>query len=69
MGVAVDKTGGDHVAFCVYHVVRRGADAPDGGNSAVLDPDVAAITRAAGAIDDHSVLNHQIKAHRNVSLF
>ena len=67
VGVSVDEARCDHVALGIHDFIRRRVDAADPGNLAVLHANIGAVTRAAGTIDYHAVLNDQIVTHSFVS--
>ena len=63
MGVAVNETGRDDMAFRVDELFCRGRDPPDTGDLAVLDADVGAVARSSGAVNNHAVLDDEIVCH------
>ena len=69
MGVQVDKAGRDDQPAGVDHLGPLvGLDPPDAGDPSVFDPDIAAKARRPGAVNDHSVFNHQIEfRHKLIS--
>ncbi len=64
MGVAVDEAGRHHMALGVDYLIRGLAvKLADGGDSAVADGDIGAVTRRAGAVDHGAALDDEIVSH------
>ena len=63
MGVAVDETGGDHVAFGVDILGPSLPDAPDGGDAAVAHAYIGPIAGHTGPVDHRAVADHHVVAH------
>jgi hypothetical protein len=68
MSVSIDKAGGDNMAFGVDHVIGSLVDSTDFRDLTVFDAHIAAIPRAAGTVDNHSVLDNDIVSHVVYSL-
>src|SRR5262249_42630526 len=64
MAMVVDKARRDDAARSVDRARRRTGQFADLDDLAVLDRDIAAIGRAAGAVDDAAVLDQQVIGHR-----
>ena len=60
MGVDVDKTGGDQLAFCVDFLSPAAADRPHGGDPVALDRYVCLAQRRAGSIGQRAAANDEI---------
>ena len=63
MGVGVDEAGRDHVALGVDLFPGRAGQLADVGDAPVDDADIGLITGQAGAVDDGSVADQEIKGH------
>ena len=63
VGVAVDEARRHHVTLGIERLLGGRGDAADLGDLSVLDADVAAITRQAGTVDDHAVLDDEVECH------
>src|SRR5713101_6546946 len=62
MSVQIDEAWRDDRAARIDHPRRfMRPDPPNPRNPAILDPDIAAKTRCAGAIDHHAVFNDDIE--------
>src|SRR5206468_9752905 len=61
--VAIDEARRDDQAVGVDGAPGHRSDASDLDDAAVVDPDVAAITWGARAVDDRAVANQKIKTH------
>ena len=63
MGVAVDESWGDHLAFGINNLVRIAVDAPHFDNLTVLNSDVCPVSWSTRSVYDGSVLNCQVESH------
>src|SRR5262245_37134783 len=59
----IDKTGSDDMFLGVDGSFGALGNVADFGNAVALHGDVGAIRQASAAIDDRSVLNHDIVSH------
>jgi hypothetical protein len=64
VAVIIDEAGGDHEAIGINGARRGVPQFANCDNFAVGDRDIAAEGRHAGAIDDSTILNHEIIRHR-----
>ena len=62
--VTVDETGRHHATLGVHLLTTAVTDPPERGDALADDSNVGAIRAEAGAVDHHSVADHQVERHR-----
>ena len=63
MRMAVNKAGGDDMPVGFDHFIGGPADLADLGDAPLRNPDVGAIPRQAGAVNDRAIADNQIVLH------